>query len=108
LEAAIPVERTKGPILLISGTYDGLWPSSQMSQFVMARLRANEHPYPYTHLQYERAGHFIDAPHIPTTVTRTSNPFGEVLFVGGSPRPNAVANADSWPKVLQFLRGAAG
>ena len=36
--AAIPVERTNGPILLVSGQDDQMWPSAQMGQLVIERL----------------------------------------------------------------------
>jgi pimeloyl-ACP methyl ester carboxylesterase len=67
--ASIPVERTRGPVLLISGTDDAVWPSSDFSDRVMARLAAHEHPFPDAHLRYEGAGHWIDPPHIPTAAT---------------------------------------
>ena len=44
---------------LISGTDDGLWPSSMFSDRVVARLKASGFQYPVTHLRYEGAGHLI-------------------------------------------------
>lgn len=37
--AMIAVENTQGPILLISGEDDGVWPSSAMANAVMSRLK---------------------------------------------------------------------
>src|SRR5262249_22998714 len=51
--AAIPVERTRGPILLISGKQDTTWPSTPLADMVIKRLAASGHPYPYNHLAYE-------------------------------------------------------
>ncbi len=97
--ATIPVERIRGPVLLISGTDDQLWPSAEMGDMVMARLKAHNHPYPYEHLKYEGAGHEISGLYLPmSTSTRAGN-----LILGGSPAANAHASADSWPKVLAFL-----
>ena len=39
-KAEIPVERTNGPVLLISGDADQVWPSTQLSQVAMDRLGA--------------------------------------------------------------------
>ena len=47
-DAAIPVEKINGPVLLISGKADKLWPSTPMADAVMARLDANHFAYPHT------------------------------------------------------------
>ncbi len=100
--ATIPVEKINGPVLLLSGTDDQLWPSTPMGDMVMARLRAHNHPYPYEHLKYEGAGHEISGLYLPMTgSTQSGN-----LLLGGSPAANARASADSWPKVLAFLETA--
>jgi uncharacterized protein len=48
--ASIPVERIRGPVLLISATEDEMWPSTQMSELMMARLKSAQFPFPYQHL----------------------------------------------------------
>jgi hypothetical protein len=48
--AAIPVERIRGPILLLSGKADTTWPSSHMSEMVVARLRNRKFRFPYEHV----------------------------------------------------------
>lgn len=53
--AAIPVEKAHGPILLISSTLDEVWPSTAMSERMMARLSASSFPYSYRHIQYVNA-----------------------------------------------------
>src|SRR5215210_7514493 len=44
-KSEIPVERTNGPVLLISGDADQVWPSTQLSQVAVDRLRHSERPY---------------------------------------------------------------
>jgi dienelactone hydrolase len=105
-KALIPVERIGGPVLLISGKDDQMWPSSVLSDLAMNRLSENNHPYPYKHLSYDDAGHNIGLPHRPTTVTRHRHPMGAVLDFGGTPKGNAFAAVDSWPRVLRFLKQA--
>jgi dienelactone hydrolase len=97
--ALIPVEKIKGPVLLISGGDDQLWPSAPMGDMVIERLTANDHPYAYDHLIYESAGHEITVPFVPMM---SSTQWGHILM-GGTPEANAYASADTWPKVLAFL-----
>ncbi|BCL80481.1 hypothetical protein ccbrp13_29460 [Ktedonobacteria bacterium brp13] len=105
--ATIPVEQTQGPILLLAGQQDQLWPSALYSEKVMERLRAHNFAYTYTHLNYAEAGHFVCFPYglpsLPPMVSVTyPNGFG--MTFGGSPRANADAASDSWQKILAFLQ----
>ncbi len=105
--AAIPVERIRCPLLLISGEDDAMWPSSMMSEMVVERLAEHNHRYPYTHLQYAGAGHGIRAPHLPTTVNAGRHPIrGFLVARGGEAAAHARAQRQAWPAVLAFLRDA--
>ncbi|MBI4279728.1 MAG: acyl-CoA thioesterase/BAAT N-terminal domain-containing protein [Armatimonadetes bacterium] len=103
--AAIPVERIRGPVLLISGHDDQLWPSPVFSELVIKRLSERRHPYPFRHLCYENAGHSVGPPpYLPTTVTQSRHPIRDiVLLSGGDTRGNATAKAQGWAEVLRFL-----
>ena len=52
IEATIKVENIQGPILLISGNRDRLWPSTIMGEKIVSRLRAKEYSYHYEHHSY--------------------------------------------------------
>ena len=107
--ARIPVERIRGPVLLISGTDDGSWPSTRYSRMVEAALREAHHPWPVRHLCFEGAGHSINPPYVPTTqIVRRHWVSGRVTTAGGTPAANAAAGEASWPEVLGFLREATG
>ncbi len=54
--AAIKLENISGPVLLISGTTDEQWPSLEMSEAMLQRLRDNNFPYAVEHLPLE-GGH---------------------------------------------------
>ncbi|MCA1592734.1 MAG: hypothetical protein LC754_08815 [Acidobacteria bacterium] len=82
--------------MLLSGKRDVSWPSYRMSEMVIGRLRKFRHKYPYQHLWYEDAGHTFEDGYLP------SAQFSKTL--GGTPGGNARAQADSWPKVLRFLK----
>ena len=108
-EASTPVERIKGPILLISGTDDQMWPSSAFSDLVVEQLDRAGFPHEYRHLRYEGAGHGIGFPYVPTTVTAARHPVrGFITRGGGEPKATAAAQADSWAKVLEMFGRALG
>jgi hypothetical protein len=97
--AAIPVEKTAGPILLVSGSEDRVWPSRAMCERIEARLRAHAFAHRVVHLAYEGAGHGALAPGFrPAGGTQT----------GGTAAANAHARADSWGRMLAFLRASLG
>jgi dienelactone hydrolase len=96
--ASIAVEKINGPVMVISGTDDHLWPSTRLSEMVIQRLEAHGHPFPYKHLRYEGAGHMILMPN-----SEPEGPRMQRFEVGGSKEANEFANKDSWPKVLSFL-----
>ena len=103
----IPVERTNGPVLMISGTDDQMWPSTQMSELAMDRFRQHAHRFAFDHLVYEGAGHVIGQPYAPTTIRHSVHAVLKTDYAyGGTAEADARAAADSWPKVLAFLRAA--
>lgn len=106
-EAAIPVERINGPVLLISGKDDQMWPSSLMGERVIERLLEHNHPYSFEHFAYEDAGHMILVPYLQTTRNYSQHPVtGQVYAFGGTPEGYAAANRDSWAQVLAFMQDA--
>jgi dienelactone hydrolase len=106
MNAAIRVERAHGPLLLISGDDDGVWPSAMMAEAVVARLKQSHFPYAVEHLKYPHAGHRAGRPEIvPTWHGRVRNPTsGREEDLGGSPKGDAESSLDAIPKVLEFLR----
>jgi dienelactone hydrolase len=106
--ARIEVERIAGPILLISGTDDGFWPSTRYADSIVDDLKQRGFAYDVEHLSYEGAGHSIAFPHVPTTLVARAHPVAGVrITAGGSPAANARANEASWPRVLRFIDAAS-
>jgi len=104
-KAAIEVEKINGPVLMVSGDDDQIWPSSLLSEMVMKRLAEHKHPFPDNHLSYPGAGHVFGVPNLPTTVDRMLHPIVHVeIAFGGNAKDNAAAASDSWPRVLTFLQ----
>jgi dienelactone hydrolase len=104
--AQIDVEQTRGPILLISGEDDGVWPSSMMANAVAGRLKSAHFSFPVEHLKYLHAGHRAGRPEIvPTWHGRVIQPVsGRGMELGGTPAGDAKSTLDAIPKVLDFLR----
>ena len=97
--ATIEVERIAGPVLLLSGTSDELWPSGRYAEDVLARLRAHGHQHADRHASHPGAGHFVSAPYgMPSLppMTRLSPGPGFTIDFGGSPEHNAASASRSW------------
>lgn len=106
-QAIIPVEAIRGPVFLVSGAADELWPSPAYAAAIIARLDAAHDAFPHQSLVYPGAGHSVAVavPYGPAPQTVVPSPSGQ-LRLGGSATANARAVADSWPKLLQFLNAA--
>ncbi len=105
--ARIPVEAIRGPVILLSGTDDGSWPSSRYSRMVTNALAAAGHPHPVHHIDVEGAGHAILFPYVPTTQLTYRHPVsGRTSTGGGTPASNAEADERSWLAVRECLQQA--
>jgi dienelactone hydrolase len=103
---AIPVENIRGPILLISGGDDHLWPAAEMAEAILARLKSKGFTHSANHLYYPYAGHMLRYPFLPTTCreSRNSHLRNAKFSYGGTPAADAAAQADSWPRAIAFLQ----
>ncbi len=99
--SVISVERIRGPILLISGKDDQMWPSYKMGEMIMDRLQVYDHPFKDKHLAYDDAGHQIRKFYLP--MAGSTAVAGGRLVLGGTIEGNIHALQDSWTKVLDFL-----
>ncbi len=105
--ARIKVEDIEGPVILLSATDDGSWPSSLYSKMVQDKLAEVKHPYPVEWLDYENGGHSILFPYVPTTQLVYAHPVsGKISTSGGNPKDNARADQESWEGVKKFLDAA--
>ncbi|HEX4516579.1 MAG TPA: acyl-CoA thioesterase/bile acid-CoA:amino acid N-acyltransferase family protein [Polyangiaceae bacterium] len=107
--ATTHVENTNGPILMIAGAADDLWPSCDLATYAMDRLSTSGHATKYgdTLVCYPDAGHNIDAFTVgtpTTTAMHTSTPVdGAFLALGGTPEGIAHATRDADNKLRLFL-----
>jgi dienelactone hydrolase len=108
--AAIPVERTRGPILVISGQDDSVWPSPIMTADIVDRLKHDHFPFEVERLNYPHAGHLAGRPEIfPAWHGEVRHPVsGQEVNLGGNAKGDAESSLDAIPKVLAFLNSSLG
>lgn len=92
--ARIPIEAFPGPVMLVAGGTDSEWRSGQMARNLAA---VRESAGLGTELLvYPQAGHDISGDGWAPTIVGIERG-------GGSAEANARAQADAWPKILDFL-----
>ena len=103
-DAEIAVECAKGPILLVSGEDDAMWPATTMANMIERRAAERGFRHQVVHLHYVGAGHTgAGVPNLPAE-TEVRHPLtGEYYALGGTDLGNAAARRDSWPQVVSFL-----
>ena len=86
--AGIEVENINGPILLLSGKEDTMWPSSEMGNMMVNRLREKNFPHPFHHYAYKDAGHSLNPNYL----------------MGGTEEGNRIASEDLAVRITDFLQ----
>ncbi len=104
--ATITVEKSRGPILMLSAADDQMWPSRAFSEVAAARLQAANFPHYFEHVCYENAGHVaMAAPYCPSNIESQLHPVIGLNFAfGGTALGNLRASEDAWRRVLELLR----
>jgi dienelactone hydrolase len=103
--AAIPVERIQGPVLLLGGKADALWPSARFTRMTWDRLRSAHHPFADEIHNYADAGHDLcSLPGESTTFEFVKeNEQGGWFAFGGTARGNAAAQREALQAIDRFL-----
>lgn len=86
-KAEIKVEKINGPILLLAGKSDSMWPSHPMSEMVIKRLEEKKFSHWFKLYSYENAGHTLN----------------DGYMMGGTAEGNKNARMDSEQRILDFL-----
>jgi len=92
--ARIPVEKIRGPVLLVSALSDRMWPAAQMADRVAEALRAHRFPHRVEHLQYDALTHPVPDAWLPMMHGGT---------LGGTAEGTMRAFANYWPAIVSFL-----
>jgi len=100
--ARIPIEGFKGPVMLISGGDDQLWPSAVFADRIMSALHADRARH--VHLNYPGAGHLVfGIPSAPAAIEQ-KNAGGALLDLGGTPAGDEAAHLSDWPAAIRFIQ----
>lgn len=102
-ESTIAVQKIAGPLLLVAGADDQLWPSDVFAERIIATRKANALKFRDELLIFPQAGHEIDVPYMPTGDLAVFNEGSFRLALGGTASGYARADASMWPKALAFL-----
>jgi dienelactone hydrolase len=106
-DAEIAVEAAKGPILLVSGEDDAMWPATTMAAMIERRAADRAFGHRVVHLHYPDAGHTAGGVPGHPAETEVRHPLtGGYYALGGTHAGNAAAREDSWPRVVSFLTDA--
>jgi acetyl esterase/lipase len=101
--ARIPVERSVGPILLLSGDDDHMWPAASMAEEIVRRMQDHGRGGDVTNVVYPGAGHiFLMRDFLPPAGAGNAPPFD----FGGTAQADELASADAWRRVVTFLQGS--
>lgn len=98
--AAIPIEQARGPILLVSGDDDRMWPSARMAAMILDRLADHDRAAETIHICYPGVGHQLLA----SAPTRAASDRRLAFDYGGSDEADTKARADAWARAGVFLR----
>ena len=101
--ARIEVERSAGPILLLSGDDDHMWPSAPMADEIVRRMEDHGRGDDVTNVVYPGAGHvFLMQDFMPLPGSGTVPQYD----FGGSTRADQTAGMDAWQRAVAFLRAS--
>src|SRR5215831_16865162 len=100
-QATIPIEKTYGPVLMISGQADQM-SSPKLAEIAVRRAQQYNFAFPLEHLSYPDAGHMVaNVPYLPTTVRHSRHPIrGVGVDFGGT----SVGDAFAYPDRMLQLR----
>jgi uncharacterized protein len=97
-DAAIAVERATGPVMLISGGDDRMWPAERMCRMVVDRMHRRGRGSAVSHVNHPEAGHVL----FPYPRVSSSGPMA--FDLGGSPEAAAAVHRLVWTQVVKLLQ----
>jgi len=97
--ATICIEEATGPLLLLSGNDDHVWPSASFAERIAARMVQHGRGHEVDNVVYRGAGHaFLHREFAPSSVLSRFD-------WGGDDEADQAAAADAWPRIADFLGG---
>jgi len=99
--AEIAIERAHGPVLLVSGGDDRVWPTGRMCRMIVDRMSTHGRGGDVTHLHFPQAGHMLFPYVRPSDAMFPAYP----VDLGGTAHDDAAAHSEAWTQVVRCLRG---
>ncbi len=96
--AFVPVERANGPLLILAGADDHMWPAAPMAGQIAGRMAAHDR-LDVTQVIYDGAGHTFMHHEYNGTPKRAVSRWD----FGGAAEADAAACADAWQRIGAFL-----
>lgn len=109
--ASIPVENASGPILLLAGDDDQLWPGCVLADVAWERLLSTGHHdlHDDEYLCVDGAGHAsVGVPGWSTVGTSISDAFGYPMLLGGTAEKNGIGTRESDTRTRAFMERVLG
>lgn len=95
--AALPVAGVDGPVVLVSGREDRIWPSTTFGETLGERFDGLDRPWSHAHHAFDDAGHAITVPYEPLEES-------VLEYMGGSRAGTLHAASVAWERSLECLR----
>ena len=96
--ATIPVEQINGPVFLVAGTNDQVWPAADFADRVIERLKQHQHPHPHTYFREQDAGHLTGMPYLPSAEI-----FNNLIFSTSHAEQTSLAMIKTWHAMINFF-----
>lgn len=103
----VPVDKIRCPLMIIYGEDDQNCPAAESADEIKKMMKAAGNDHLLTTISYPQTGHLIEPPYSPHfRITkfkiRSVNKTVRLLW-GGTTKPHADAQEDSWKKILAYL-----
>jgi len=96
--ATIRVEQINGPIFLVAGTDDQVWPATDFADMITERLNLSEYRYSYKYFKEEGAGHLVGLPYFPSAEV-----YKNLIFASGNNQLSSISMIKAWNEMIKFL-----
>ncbi|KAM9339566.1 acyl-coenzyme A thioesterase 1-like [Symphorus nematophorus] len=98
-----PIERASCQFLFAVSEDDHNWNSAVFAKQAAATLR-NHGKDSFQVVTYPKAGHFLEAPHMPFCPSAFHAAVGSNVVFGGEPKAHSDAQLDLWERVQEFFK----
>ena len=96
-KATIAIENAGGPVYLVAGTDDQVWPAADSSDAIAARMKKTQYRCEY--MREEGAGHLVGLPYLPSAEFASN-----LVLTSSNNELSSRAMIKAWHSMLKFLQ----